>query len=185
MTSSVLSTLAEYFRDVFRGARSLFGSFMTALPYLLNVNSGDLRKEVTEQYPDPVSSKTADDLPPRTRGLLFNDIDRCSACRECEWVCPVHCIEVETQSVPADAKVWVSKFDIDFAKCIFCGLCVEVCQPASLIHTKQFEGSVYDVRDLKKSFGRGPIGEDQRRKWARAQALDEGREDPKRGEWPS
>ncbi len=166
-TYSIFSTIGQYFRGVFLGVRSLFGSASTAAPYLLNVNSGDLRKEVTEQYPDPVSSKTADDLPPRTRGLLHNDIEKCIGCRECEYVCPVQCIHVETESLPDTSKIWVSVFNIDFAKCIFCGLCAEVCQPASLVHTKQFEGAVYDVRDLVASFGRGHITQELRNKWLR------------------
>lgn len=155
MNSSVFSTLADWFGNVYRGVRSIFGSLLTALPYLLNVRSGELRKEVTEQYPDPVSSRTPDDLPPRSRGLLFNDIERCTGCRECEWVCPVKCIKVESVAKSVESKVWVSVFDIDFAKCIFCGLCVESCQPASLVHTRQFEGAVYDPSDLTTHFGRG------------------------------
>jgi formate hydrogenlyase subunit 6/NADH:ubiquinone oxidoreductase subunit I len=166
MTGSVFSTLIEYLRDVFRGVRSVMGSCLTALPYLLNVKSGDLRKEVTEQYPDPVSSRTPDDLPPRTRGLLFNDIERCTGCKECERVCPVRCITVENELGADAAKIWVSVFDIDFARCTFCGLCVEACQPASLVHTRQYEGAVFELPDLVASFGRGRVTPEQRTKWA-------------------
>ena len=137
---------------------------MTAIPYLFGI--GDLRKEVTEQYPDPVSSKTEDDLPPRTRGLLFNDINRCNGCRECEKVCPTDCFTVETQPGPDAAKVWVSKFDIDFSRCIFCGLCVEVCQPQSLIHSKKYEGSARKISAMIASFGRGDVTPEQQEKWA-------------------
>jgi formate hydrogenlyase subunit 6/NADH:ubiquinone oxidoreductase subunit I len=173
MTSSVFSTIAEYFKNLFQGIRSVMRSSMTALPYLLNVNSGDLRKEVTEQYPDPVSSRTADDLPPRSRGLLYNDIERCTGCRECEKVCPVDCITIETELGADSSKTWVSVFDIDFARCIFCGLCVEACAPASLVHTKQYEGAVYSLPDLVASFGRGRVTPEQRSKWALARQAKE------------
>ena len=163
--SSVFSTLSDYIKGVFQGLRSLFGSLFTSLPYLLNVNSGDLRKEVTEQYPDPVSSRTHDDLPPRTRGLLVNDIEKCTGCRECEFVCPINCIEVETEEVPDSAKVWVSVYNIDFAKCIFCGLCAESCPPSSLTHSKKFEGAVSSVGSLITEFGRGHITQEQKEKW--------------------
>lgn len=166
MTSSVFSTIGEYIKNVFRGVQSILRSSFTALPYLMNVNSGDLRKEVTEQYPDPVSSRTSDDLPPRSRGLLYNDIERCTGCRECEVVCPTSCISVETELGADVSKVWVSVFDIDFSRCIFCGLCVESCQPQSLIHTRQYEGSVYELPDLVRSFGRGRVTPEQRAKWA-------------------
>ncbi len=144
---------------------------MTAFPYLLRW--GDLRKEVTEGYPDPISSKTADDLPTRSRGLLFNEIDRCTGCKACEEVCPCHCIRVEEQPGPDPSKSWVTVFDVDFSRCIFCGLCVEVCQPGSLVHTRQYEGAAYDVSDLVASFGRGPVTDEQRTKWALRRKLGE------------
>jgi formate hydrogenlyase subunit 6/NADH:ubiquinone oxidoreductase subunit I len=166
MGNSVFSTLKLYFRSVIRGAASIWDSCRTALPYLFTVRSGDLTKEVTEQYPDPVSSRTADDLPPRTRGLLFNDIEKCTGCKNCEVVCPVKCIDVQTEPGAEASKLWVSVYDIDFAKCIFCGLCVEVCQPQSLVHTRQYEGAVYQLSDLVASFGRGRVTEEQKAKWA-------------------
>lgn len=141
-------------------------SLYTALPYLMNVRSGDLKKEVTEQYPDPVSSRIAEELPARSRGLLSNDIDRCTGCKECEIVCPVDCITIETEPGPNLNKIWVSVFDIDLSRCIFCGLCVEVCQPTSLTHTRKYESSVYDLPDLVASFGRGRVTPEQQRKWA-------------------
>ncbi len=162
---SVFSTLAAYLKGVFRGVRSVFGSTKTALPYLFSFSSGDLRKEVTEQYPDPVSSRTADDLPPRSRGLLFNDIEKCTGCKDCEKVCPVQCITIENEKGPDAQKTWVAVFDIDFGRCTFCGLCVESCQPQSLVHTRQFEGSVYSMTDLVASFGRGRVTPEQRTKW--------------------
>jgi formate hydrogenlyase subunit 6/NADH:ubiquinone oxidoreductase subunit I len=164
MKYSVFSNFWSYLRDVFQGIWSVAGSCMTALPYVFRW--GDLRKEVTEGYPDPVSSKTADDLPPRSRGLLFNDIDRCTGCKECEKVCPAQCIRVEEEPGAEVSKIWVSIFDIDFARCTFCGLCVETCQPTSLVHTRQYEGAAYQLSDLVASFGRGQVTPEQRAKWA-------------------
>lgn len=169
--TSVFSTLWTYLREVFSGVRSIFGSCFTALPYLFG--HGDLCKEVTEQYPDPISSRTPDDLPLRSRGLLFNDIDRCTGCKVCEEVCPAKCITVEAEPSVDITKIWVSTFDIDFSRCIFCGLCVEICLPGSLVHTKQYEGAVYALRDLVASFGRGNVTPEQRAKWAAMRQLNE------------
>ncbi len=171
MKESVFSALALYVQSVFRGAWSIAGSCKTALPYL--IRWGDLKKEVTEGYPDPISSKTADDLPTRSRGLLFNDIDRCTGCRDCEVACPSRCIRVESEPGSDPAKIWVSTFDIDFSRCIFCGLCVEACHPGSLVHTKQYEGAAYAVPDLVASFGRGQITDEHRNKWAMMRKLGE------------
>jgi formate hydrogenlyase subunit 6/NADH:ubiquinone oxidoreductase subunit I len=161
---SVLSAVFSYVYDVWLALRSFGSSCMTAFPYLFG--AGDLRKEVTEQYPDPISSKTEDDLPPRTRGLLNNDISRCTGCRECEKVCPTACITVETQPGPEASKAWVSTFDIDFSRCIFCGLCVEVCLPQSLTHTKKYEGAAYHTSEMVARFGRGDVTPEQQEKWA-------------------
>lgn len=169
--SSVFDSLREYLSAVVSGLRSVWKSLYTALPYLFG--AGELRKEVTEQYPDPISSRTADDLPPRTRGLLLNDIDRCTGCRECEKACPTQCIRVETEAGSDPSKLWVAVFDIDFGKCVFCGLCVESCQPASLVHTKQYEGAVYDLKDMVRGFGRGYVTAEQKAKWAAMRQLAE------------
>ncbi|MCM2322094.1 MAG: 4Fe-4S binding protein [Oligoflexia bacterium] len=164
MRGSVFSAIREYLQDVYRRFQSIWGSLITAVPYLWGV--GEQRKEVTEQYPDPVSSRTADDLPARSRGLLVNDIDRCTGCKECEKICPVQCIRVDTEAGADQSKLWVARFDIDYSKCVFCGLCVEVCHPQSLVHSKKFEGSVYELKDLVASFGRGFVTAEQRAKWA-------------------
>jgi formate hydrogenlyase subunit 6/NADH:ubiquinone oxidoreductase subunit I len=171
---SVFSTIANYVRDALWGARSVLGACITSIPYLFS--AGEYRKEVTEQYPDPISSRTPDDLPARSRGLLYNDIDRCTGCRECEMVCPTQCISIETEPGADASKIWVSVFDIDFSRCIFCGLCVEVCQPQSLIHTRQYEGAVYQLGQMVSRFGHGQVTPEQREKWASLRS--QGEEDP-------
>lgn len=161
---SIFSTLRAYLKDVYLGTKSVITSCFTAIPYLMS--AGEFRKEVTEQYPDPISSRTADDLPPRSRGLLFNEIDKCTGCKECEVVCPTQCIRVETEPGADSSKIWVSTFDINFSSCIFCGLCVEACLPQSLVHTKKYEGAVYELTDMVTSFGHGTVTAEQRLKWA-------------------
>ena len=174
---SVFSTIRNHIRDALWGSRSVIGSCITAIPYLFS--AGELRKEVTEQYPDPISSRTPEDLPSRSRGLLYNDIERCTGCRECETVCPTHCIHIEAEPGADVSKVWVSTFNIDVAKCIFCGLCVEVCQPQSLIHTRQYEGAVYQLSSMVTPFGKGHVTPEQQERWATIrQQSEEGGETP-------
>jgi formate hydrogenlyase subunit 6/NADH:ubiquinone oxidoreductase subunit I len=170
-TASVFDSTIEFVFLVFRSANSIWRSFSTALPYLFSKNAGDLRKEVTEQYPDPVSSRTADELPPRTRGILFNDIESCTGCGDCQRSCPVQCMVVEVEQVPETSKTWVSVFDIDFSRCAFCGICVEVCHPRSLSHTRQYEGAVSLAPDLVAHFGKGRVTQEQRQKWAIAREM--------------
>src|SRR5690606_1506727 len=110
---SIFSTFSRYIKDVYWAFRSVVGSCATALPYLFGI--GEFRREVTEQYPDPISSRTEDDLPPRTRGLIHNDIDRCTGCGDCKQVCPVSCIDIENEPGPDVKKNWGAVFTVDFS----------------------------------------------------------------------
>lgn len=151
---------ASYFKEIALMVRSLWISCVGALTYFFDFS--ELKREITEQYPDPVSSRTADDLPPRTRGMLFNDIEKCTGCSECTKVCPTDCIKIQTEPGYDANKRWVSFFDIDLGNCVFCGLCVEVCVPTSLVFTKKYEGAVCQLDEFINPFGRGAITEEQR-----------------------
>ena len=155
MRSSIIGTAWNAVASLFRAVRSFIHSLSAAIPYLFNVNPNTLRKEVTEQYPDPVSSRTVDDLPPRTKGLVQNDIDQCIGCHDCAKACPVDCFTIESERLRDTQKEWVSLFNIDHSKCVFCGLCVDVCPTNSLTHSKRYEGAATTRADMIESFGRG------------------------------
>lgn len=160
----LFKSMIQYFKNLSLTFVSLFRAFGAVFPYLTRIASREQTKEVTERYPDPVSCKTPDDLPARSRGLLWNDIDKCTGCGECQLVCPTRCISVETEISPNPTKTWVSVFDIDHSQCVFCGLCVEVCMPGSLVHTKEYELSVYQSQMMKNGFGKGRLTAEVRKK---------------------
>lgn len=135
------------------------------------LSKDDFHKEVTELYPDPISSKSAEDLPNRTRGILENDVDKCTGCGECVEVCPTECFQLETELGPERGKVWISTFNIDHGKCLYCGLCVDVCAPASLKHLKLFESAVFQKEMLNVSFGKGSVTSEQRARWQEIREL--------------
>lgn len=168
---SIFRNIYAYMRSLYWGFRSLLESSLVVVPYLFGW--GEHRKEVTEQYPDPVSSRTEDDLPVKSRGMLFNDVDACTGCGDCSAVCPANCIRIEVQDQPATGKKWVAVYDIDYGRCILCGLCVEVCEPASLKHTKRYEGAHYQREHLFSQFGRGWVSKEQREKWERMRPMEE------------
>jgi formate hydrogenlyase subunit 6/NADH:ubiquinone oxidoreductase subunit I len=163
---SIFSTVQRWTQEIWLVLHSAFGAAYAILPYLINSEAAeDRRKEFTEQYPDPVSSRTGDDFPPRTRGLLRNEIDRCTGCGDCISICPTQALSLATDSIPGQTKLWVSRFEIDYLRCISCGLCVEVCQPKSLINSRDFWLHSFSSQEFRTDFGRGEITPEQKRKW--------------------
>jgi NAD(P)H-quinone oxidoreductase subunit I len=153
MSESAFDSVVRFLSSLFRGLKTLTASSAELLKHFWGI--GESHKKVTEQYPDPVSSRTEDDLPSRTRGILVNDIEKCTACGDCRKICPTQCIRIETLPSGDIGRPLISVFDIDLGRCLFCGLCVETCHPNSLTHTKRFEGAVYQSKDLVLRYGKG------------------------------
>jgi len=113
---------------------------------------------VTVQYPD-VRLK----LPERARNRLYVNIDDCIGCDQCSLACPVDCISIETIKATADQdlgvtstgqkkRLHVPRFDIDIAKCCYCGLCVYPCPTECIMMTDVYEFSEFDRHNLIYNF---------------------------------
>ena len=109
---------------------------------------------VTIQYPS-----VRVELPERERNRLYVNMDDCIGCDQCSRACPVSCIEIETvKGLPTDdigktsngkkKALWVTKFNIDFAKCCYCQLCVFPCPTECIYMTDVYEFSEFDRNDL-------------------------------------
>lgn len=79
-------------------------------------------------------------------------MDDCIGCDQCARACPVNCIEIETVKAVSGEDLgvtfnnkrkalWVTKFDIDLAKCCYCELCVPPCPTFCITMSDTFEFS--------------------------------------------
>jgi NADH-quinone oxidoreductase subunit I len=110
-----------------------------------------LSRSITQEYP-----KERPELPPRSRGVIALKQENCTVCYKCSRECPDWCIYIDAhkeQHEPASGgrarsvKV-LDRFAIDYALCMYCGICVEVCPFDALFWSPDFEYAEYDITKL-------------------------------------
>lgn len=140
------SATIEYVRNIKDTVQSFWHGMSITLSHLF-------RRPMTVQYPDRVAVPVKETLPPRYRGFLEVDPEICTGCLACERACPIACIAIGVEKDPQNPKQRVMvRFDIDAAKCMYCGLCVEPCPTGALQHTREFEAVVRRVENLTFRF---------------------------------
>src|SRR5262245_52015928 len=100
------------------------------------------RRAATQQYPH-VKPK----LPARTRGVIALIEENCTVCMLCSRECPDWCIYIDShkevvapkEGGRARTRNILDRFAIDFALCMYCGICVEVCPFDALYWSPEFE----------------------------------------------
>ena len=138
-----------------------------------------LRPAITTQYPH-----VKPDLPPRTRGVIALKEENCTVCMLCSRECPDWCIYIDshkdvmppkTPGARARTRNVLDRFAIDYALCMYCGICVEVCPFDALFWSPHFEYSTDDLSTLTHEM-------DTLAKWMDyvppPPALEDGAEDP-------
>jgi NADH-quinone oxidoreductase subunit I/NAD(P)H-quinone oxidoreductase subunit I len=109
------------------------------------------------QYPDRVPVRVQDTLPFRYRGILEVDLEICTGCLACERACPIDCIVIEARKDKQTKAMVLTRFDIDIAKCMYCGLCSEPCPTGSIHHTPEFEGADFSLESMVRRFVKQPV----------------------------
>ncbi|SMO64550.1 NuoI/complex I 23 kDa subunit family protein [Fodinibius sediminis] len=117
-----------------------------------------LQPSVTLRYPEE-----RDELPSGARSKLFVHIDDCIGCKLCERACPVNCIAIETVQATKDVdlgktstgnpkRFWITTFNIDMSKCMYCDMCVPPCPTECISMVPEYEYSEYDRNNLLFQF---------------------------------
>ncbi|MFA6599032.1 MAG: NADH-quinone oxidoreductase subunit I [Ignavibacteriaceae bacterium] len=143
--------MREYLNNIKDGLVTVFIGMKITFMHLFTPS-------VTIQYP---SVKVP--MVERVRNRLFVNMDDCIGCDQCARACPVNCISIDTvKGLPTEdlgktsqgkkKALWVTKFDIDFAKCCYCQLCVFPCPTECIYMTDEYEFTKLEREDLLYKF---------------------------------
>ncbi|MFA6469629.1 MAG: NADH-quinone oxidoreductase subunit I [Bacteroidota bacterium] len=147
-----MTAFTTYFNDIYRTFNSAMIGMKVTIKQMVSPT-------VTLQYP-----RAKKQMPDRVRNRLYMNFDDCIGCELCAKACPVDCIEIDVMKAPPTEslgetstgqkkRIYVTKFDIDIAKCCYCGLCVFPCPTECLKMTDVYEFSEYDRTNLIYNFG--------------------------------
>ncbi len=106
------------------------------------------KRPFTVQYPEERLKQH-----PRFRGEEFAWYEeRCTGCASCAKYCPLGIIKIVTDpsetAVAKGDKYRLEVFDIELARCMFCGLCVEACPYDALFMGSGFEQGRYSRKEM-------------------------------------
>jgi NAD(P)H-quinone oxidoreductase subunit I len=139
-----------YFKNIVDTATTILDGMAVTFSHLV-------RKPSTVQYPDRTDISVQDTLPFRYRGILEVDLEICTGCLACERACPIDCIIIDAKKDAQAKGMVMTRFDIDMAKCMYCGLCSEPCPTGAIHHTPEFEGADYSLESLIRRFVKDPV----------------------------
>ncbi len=142
--------MQAYFKNIKEAVGTVFEGMSITFSHLV-------RRPFTVQYPDRTPLPVQDTLPFRYRGILEVDLEICTGCLACERACPIDCIVIEAVKDKQTRQMMLNRFDIDIAKCMYCGLCSEPCPTGSIHHTAQFEGADYALESMLRRFVKEPV----------------------------
>jgi len=142
--------ISNYVGNILETARTVFEGMAVTCSHFL-------RKPSTVQYPDRVDIRIQDTLPFRYRGILEVDLEICTGCLACERACPIDCIVIDATKDKQTKAMVLTRFDIDIAKCMYCGLCSEPCPTGSIHHTPEFEGADFSLESMVRRFVKDPV----------------------------
>ena len=142
-TRAISATSPTPCKTIFEGMAVTFSHFV--------------RKPSTVQYPDRMPMRVQDTLPFRYRGILEVDLEICTGCLACERACPIDCIVIDATKDKQTKEMVMTRFDIDMAKCMYCGLCSEPCPTGAIHHTPEFEGADFSLESLIRRFVKDPV----------------------------
>ena len=140
-------------------------------------------KTITLEYPEqrPVIPENYRGVPTLVKDP--NGREKFVSCQLCEFVCPPKAIKIIPGEIDAEAepdRAHVEKapkeFDINMLRCIYCGLCQEVCPEEAIFLKDIFSMSGYTREEMinkkDKLYELGGTLPDQHHKWDKKKAAE-------------
>ena len=107
--------------------------------------------------PSPSSTRTSSPtFRPAPGASSRSKQENCTVCYKCSRECPDWCIYIDAHKESHDpagggrarsAKI-LDRFAIDYALCMYCGICVEVCPFDALFWSPEFEYATHELDEL-------------------------------------
>jgi NADH-quinone oxidoreductase subunit I len=131
------------------------------------------RKPVTTEYPRQriemsKAQRNAIVLIPRDE--LGGESHNCIACLQCEKICPSACIKIEGERPEGLSTKRPVSFDVNFALCSECGLCLDVCPTETLGWSRTYDDAGYTREFHHDLLGEWREGEEPARDRLREEA---------------
>jgi len=153
--------MAGYFKDLWLGVTTVIAGMHVTFKHLFEPH-------ITIQYPREIK-----DMYPRARARLINTINDCECCYKCQRICPVNIFVIKGIRADKDEDLGmlpngkpkmmhILEFSIDFSKCVYCGLCVDVCETYSLHWEAPQEVCTFTRGEMLINFDDMPEEEKQR-----------------------